>query len=261
MSLIGDLRVLYCLAVSPTRGTSHAERLESFYAGQARDYDRFRERLLPGRAELIRSLSLEPGMVWVDLGAGTGANLECVASSVPSMRNVFLVDLCPSLLQTARQRVRGHGWTNVEVVEADATTFRPAGQGADLVTLSYSLTMIPNWFEAVDNAWALLKPGGTVAVADFYVSRKFPPPGQARHRAFTRWFWRLWFSRDNVFLSPDHLAFLEHRFETLSRTEGVASIPYLPGARIPVYRYVGRKPEGAGPTPGPERSQPLHSCS
>jgi hypothetical protein len=38
---------------------------------------------------------------------------------------------------------------------------------ADLVTCSYSLTMIPDWRRAIDVAYALLRDGGQMAVADF----------------------------------------------------------------------------------------------
>ena len=37
-------------------------------------------------------------------------------------------------------------------VEADAATFRPAEGQADVVTFSYSLTMIPDWFTALETA-------------------------------------------------------------------------------------------------------------
>ena len=63
MSLLSDLRVLWHLLLSPIRGTSHAERLNSFYAGQAADYDAFRARLLKGRGELLQSLPAPTGGV------------------------------------------------------------------------------------------------------------------------------------------------------------------------------------------------------
>ena len=51
----------------------------------------------------------------------------------------------------------------------------------DVVTFSYSLTMIPNWFQALERAYAALKPGGMIGVVDFYISRKWPAPGMRRH--------------------------------------------------------------------------------
>ena len=124
-----------------------------------------------------------------------------------------MVDLAPSLLAVAQERIRQHHWANVETAVADATTFRPAEGPADVVTFSYSLTMIPDWFAALDNAWSLLRPGGLIGVVDFYVLRQFPPTGLTRHAWWTRTFWPLWFARDNVHLSPDHLPWLQRRFE------------------------------------------------
>lgn len=82
--------------------------------------------------------------------------------------NVYLVDLSPSLAKVARQRFKRLGWDNVRVVVADARNFRledyetdisgyqtPVSSppsyfskkrtgtiGADLITMSYSLSMI-----------------------------------------------------------------------------------------------------------------------
>lgn len=91
--------------------------------------------------------------------------------SVPEFfSSVYLVDFSPSLCEVARKRFARLGWTNVKVVCQDARTFRLEDHengassdavgyaasatpsyyaensnsvgGADLVTLSYSLSMI-----------------------------------------------------------------------------------------------------------------------
>ena len=81
--------------------------------------------------------------------------------------SVYLVDFSPSLCEVARKRFKRLGWTNVKVVCQDARTFRLEDHenvapgdvvplspsmyysqeeakvgGADLITLSYSLSMI-----------------------------------------------------------------------------------------------------------------------
>lgn len=68
--------------------------------------------------------------------------------------SVYLVDFSPSLCEVARQRFQRLGWKNVRVVCQDARKFRiedheasgPKGWnqavGADLLTMSYSLSMI-----------------------------------------------------------------------------------------------------------------------
>jgi S-adenosylmethionine-diacylgycerolhomoserine-N-methlytransferase len=242
MALDCDLRVLYHLVLKPVRGADHAARMESFYAGQAEAYDGFRSRLLQGRRELYGSIGIPDDGVWVDLGGGTGSNQELLGPRIAAARKVYIVDLSASLLKVADQRIARHGWSNVRTVQADATTFQPADGPADVVTFSYALTMIPDWFAAIENAFSILKPGGLVGVVDFHVARKHPADGMAAQSWFTRSFWPVWFAADNVFLSADHVPFLRRRFEPVSYTERRARIPYLPLLRVPYYTFVGRKP-------------------
>lgn len=249
MSLRSDLRVLYRMAFPSSRkGNTHAERLDGFYGEQAEDYDAFRERLLHGRQELFEALPAPEGGVWVDLGGGTGANIERLGDRLQRLRKVYVVDLASSLLKVADRRIADRGWTNVETVLTDATTFLPPEGPADVVTFSYSLTMIPDWFAAVDQAWEMLGEGGTLGVVDFYVSRKHPAEGSPKHSAGARAFWPAWFSHDNVFPSPDHLPYLRRKFAAAQVREGKGKIPYLPLARTPYYWFVGRKSaESASP--------------
>ena len=198
--------------------------------------------MLHGRRELFDSISVPEQAVWIDFGAGTGENAEYLSNSLASMSMLYLVDLCPALLTAAEDRITRHDWSNVWAVCADATTFWPPEGAADVVTFSYSLTMIPDWFCAIDHAFELLKPGGLIGVVDFYVSRKFPREGSRRHNWATRTLWPVWFACDNVHLSADHLPLLQSRFETLQVTEASGRIPYLPFVRVPYYRFLGRKP-------------------
>lgn len=240
MSLLRDAKILYHLVLSPVRGDSHQERLESFYGGQAEAYDDFRKRLLHGREDLCALLPLPDGGVWIDMGGGTGSNVEAAGDRIAALSRVYVVDLAPSLLGMARKRAADRGWSNVSVVEADATTFVPEEGTVDMVTFSYSLTMIPDWFRAIDHAQRLLKPGGHIGIVDFYVSRKYPAEGRKQHGFGTRVFWPSWFMNDNVYLSSEHLPYLESRFETTHIDERMAPVPYMP-MRVPYYLYLGRK--------------------
>lgn len=242
MSTWSDLKVLYHLTLAPVKGKSHQDRLESFYGGQAQAYDDFRKRLLQGREALYQSIALPSDGVWADIGGGTGSNMEYLGDSIKQLKLAYVVDLTPSLLKVADQRIAQRGWTNVKTLHADATKFSlPEGQLADVVTFSYSLTMIPDWFAAIDAAYRLLKPGGIIGVVDFYLSRKWSEQSRAQHAWSTRHFWRTWFDADNVFPSPDHVPYLQHRFETVSLNEARAKLPFMPLVRMPYYRFVGRR--------------------
>jgi S-adenosylmethionine-diacylgycerolhomoserine-N-methlytransferase len=230
--------------LAPIRGATHEARLESFYHGQADAYDASRSKLLHGRKELFGSLQVPDGGVWVDLGAGTGQNAELLSGGVDRLSAVYLVDLSASLLEVARRRSAAKAWSHVHVVREDVTQFQLPCQSVDLVTFSYSLTMIPDWFAAIDRACELLRPGGTIGVVDFYISRRYPGPSFKRHRWSTRVFWQNWFALDNVNLSPDHLPLLRHRFETTRLEECAGRAPWLPFLRMPYYIFVGRKRGG-----------------
>jgi S-adenosylmethionine-diacylgycerolhomoserine-N-methlytransferase len=146
-------------------------------------------------------------------------------------------------LEVAKSRFAEKGWNQAEVVKADATQFRPEGTVADVVTFSYSLTMIPDWFAAIENALAILKPGGHIGVVDFYVGRKFASQGLKQHHWLARNLWQPWFAIDNVFPSPDHLPFLQHHFDQVHLFEDRSRLPYVPFLRTPYYRFIGRKPQ------------------
>lgn len=247
MSLSNDIQTLWHLLARRAHGRTHAERLDSFYSGQASGYDSFRKRMLHGRDEMFQAIPVPPGGVWVDLGAGTGENAERIGAALGSLSRLYLVDLSSALLKQAQERVAARGWQNVRPIFHDATTFVPEEGQADVVTFSYSLTMIPDWFKAIDQAAAILKPGGVIGVVDFYVARKHPVAEAARHGWTTRTLWPAWFGVDNVFLSPDHLPYLQHRFETIQLHERRGKLPYMPGVRAPHYLFLGRRPEaGSG---------------
>src|SRR5688572_29230636 len=80
----------------------HGASLAAFYGPQADDYDRFRERLLRGRAELIGALDLPHGARVIELGGGTGRNLEFFPLERRADLQFELVDLCAPLLERAR---------------------------------------------------------------------------------------------------------------------------------------------------------------
>ena len=241
MKALGQLKTLYYLTLSPIRGDTHEQRLESFYRHQAGDYDAFRERMLHGRNELFAELPVSEGQSWLDIGAGTGRNAERWGDRIANFSTATLLDLSSSLLKVADERIAGQGWNNVKTVHADATTYDAPDESFDLVTCCYSLTMIPNWFAVIENARRMLKPGGTIGVVDFYVAHKYPEEGLRKHNWLRRTGWPTWFGMDNVFPSPDHLPTLRHWFEQVSLEECAGKIPWLPLVRAPYYIFIGQK--------------------
>jgi S-adenosylmethionine-diacylgycerolhomoserine-N-methlytransferase len=228
--LAADARILWrLLRGQPTSG-SQAERLQAFYAPQADRYDAFRARLLHGRQALIERLNLQPGARVVELGCGTGSSLLRIGERAGQFASFDMVDLCPALLEVARQRAAG--FDRIRVIEADATTWQP-DQPVDCVFMSYALTMIPDWSRVIANADAMLVPGGRIGVVDFHL----PLDGSRLGNAL----WRKWFGHDGVHLSDEHLPMLKRLFAEHSCSEQWAPVPYLPGLKAPYYLFVGER--------------------
>lgn len=70
---------------------------------------------------------------------------------------VYVVDLCHSLCEQAKEKVKQKGWKNVHVVEGDACTFQPPEGIATLVTFSYSLSsrLTLHYQQAAKRLWSL----------------------------------------------------------------------------------------------------------
>ena len=152
---------------------------------------------------------------------------------------IYVVDLCASLCEQARRKAAAKGWANVHVVEGDACAFRPPEGAAHLVTFSYSLSMIPPFVDAVDNAVGMLAPDGLVGVCDFFVSARYDVPMRQMPWA-RRFFWRSVFDIDNIDIGPERRAYLETRLERVWEHNSEGGIPYVPYLRAPYYVWVGR---------------------
>ncbi len=230
--IASDARILWSLLRGHPNSGDHAADLSAFYAGQADAYDRFRDRLLPGRAELFAELAglLPANASLVELGAGTGRNLAWLGAGVAGLARADLVDLCDPLLDKARQRWRSY--PQVRCHSADACRWQPESP-VDAVILAYALTMIPDWRAAIANAVAMLKPGGHLAVIDFTIT--------AEQSRMVRKFWRYWFGHDGVRLDMAHVETLGASLPDHTCLHRRVRLPYLPGLRPIVFAWLGCK--------------------
>lgn len=157
---------------------------------------------------------------------------------------IYLVDLCEPLLEIARQRLTR--FSNVVVINADATElFLPVEQ-VDVVTMSYSLSMIPPYFKVIDRILDLLRPSGLISVVDFFTSNKDDAgTGELNRQGnlINRLFWRSWFEFDHVDLNPARRDYLEHKFEVIKSVSARNQFVLPFAVSIPYYIYLGSKSE------------------
>lgn len=211
-------------SMQPASSTRQSQTMRRYYRGQAAIYDATRWTFLHGRNDILYRLDLTPlsKETLLEVGCGTGRNLARIAQHFPGLQLIG-VDVSPDMLARAAYSTSRYS-RRVRLFEAAywPGTFS-MNEPADVVLFSYSLTMFnPGWEAALDRAVDDLKPGGLVAVVDFY---------NTPSRAF-RW----WMKQNHVRMDGHLLPALQARFRTeyLSvRTGGLGLWQY--------FLFVGKK--------------------
>lgn len=162
------------MASQPQSG-DHAGLMDRIYRWQRPIYDLTRKYYLFGRDRLIDELDARPGMAVLELGCGTGRNLELVARRWPGVR-LHGLDISHEMLKSAR----GTLGDKAMLVQGDATAFDAQAlfqlPGFERIVLSYAISMIPDWQGAVRHAAATLVPGGSLHIVDFAACEGVPGP-------------------------------------------------------------------------------------
>jgi ubiquinone/menaquinone biosynthesis C-methylase UbiE len=113
----------------------------------------------------VDQLRLRPGGSALDLSCGTGANFPLLVARIGAAGKLVGLDYTPAMLAQARRLVEEQGWENVELVEADTTSFELDEQ-FDGVLWTLAASVVPGWELALERAVAHLKPGGRLVIAD-----------------------------------------------------------------------------------------------
>ena len=141
-------------------------RLIALYRKQAKGYDQSGIHGLDAfRREAIRHLDLKRGDLVVDLGCGTGLNFALLQEAIGETGRIIGVDLTDAMLDQARRRVAAHGWQNVELVQADATSYEFPTQ-VDGILSTFALTFIQDGAQVIQNGCRALAPGRGWVVLD-----------------------------------------------------------------------------------------------
>lgn len=197
--------------------TTHAELMDQVYRYQRYVYDLTRKYYLFGRDRLIRELDLRPGERLVEVGCGTARNLIAMARRYPEAR-LFGLDASREMLKTAAEAIARAGLTDrICLAHGYAEDLSPAmfGEKAPFnrAVFSYSLSMIPQWQQALSSAAAVLTPNGRIHVVDFGDLKGLGRAGRVILLAWLRLF---------------HVAPREELLHTIER-EPQGSLRLLPG--------------------------------
>lgn len=170
----------------------HSALMDRVYRNQRHVYDLTRRYYLLGRDRLIAGLDAKPGMSVLEIGCGTGRNLVAASRRYPRAA-FFGMDISSEMLATARSAVcKARLEQRVNLAQGDATDFDPelafGLSGFDRIFMSYTVSMIPVWRAAIEQAMRNLGPGGSLHIVDFGQQERLPGFFRAILFAWLRWF-------------------------------------------------------------------------
>jgi S-adenosylmethionine-diacylgycerolhomoserine-N-methlytransferase len=165
-----------------------AALMDRMYRRQRYIYDLSRKFYLLGRDEAISRLRPAPGDKVLEIGCGTGRNLVKLAQAYPETR-LFGLDVSREMLATAAaSTAHARLASRIGLAQADATAFDPQGlfgcASFERLMISYALSMIPPWREALGRALDVVAPSGSLQIVDFGDCAGLPRPFKAGLR---RW--------------------------------------------------------------------------
>ncbi len=114
----------------------------------------------------------------LEVGCGTARNLIVAAKHWPEAR-FFGFDISEAMLETARKSVERAGLSDrITLAQGDAGAFDVQAlfglEQVDRVFMSYTLSMIPPWQEALALGAKALAPGGSLHIVDFGQYERLP---------------------------------------------------------------------------------------
>jgi S-adenosylmethionine-diacylgycerolhomoserine-N-methlytransferase len=158
----------------------HAELMDSVYRYQRYIYDFTRKYYLFGRDRLIDGMAPKPASRIVEIGCGTARNLIRLARRYKDAR-LFGLDASEAMLETAAGAITKAGFgARIRLAHGYAEALTPQMFGPaepfDEAVFSYSLSMIPDWKQALGAAGGTLAPGGRIHIVDFGDLAGLPAP-------------------------------------------------------------------------------------
>lgn len=149
---------------------NHARLMDSVYRRQRHLYDFTRKYYLLGRDELIDNLAVKPGDTVVEIGCGTGRNLVRMARRYKQVQFCGL-DASREMLKSAEMAIQRAGVSDrIRLAHGLAEDLSPTvfdlKRPFDAAVFSYSLSMIPDWKQALSKASAAVG-DGHVHIVDF----------------------------------------------------------------------------------------------
>lgn len=126
------------------------------------------------RRDAIAALDLQVGDTVIDLGCGTGKNFAQLLEKIGPTGTLIGVDLTAAMLTQAQKKIDQQGWRNVQLINADIADF-VFPQQVDAIISTFALSFSAEYATVIERSAAVLKPTGTLVIADMQWTDTLPP--------------------------------------------------------------------------------------
>ncbi|MFP5275520.1 MAG: class I SAM-dependent methyltransferase [Acidobacteriota bacterium] len=158
---------------------AHERRFNAAMAGKLENPERLQ--WLPP-AEVVTALSVKPGEVIADIGAGTGYFALPIARAASPGGKVYAVDAQAEMLSLLQAKLSNGSADKIELIRAEADATGLPGASCDLVFMANVWHEFDDRVAVVKEAQRILRAGGRIGILDWRpdVEPEYGPPLEHR---------------------------------------------------------------------------------
>jgi ubiquinone/menaquinone biosynthesis C-methylase UbiE len=126
---------------------------------------------------VVERSGVAPGMTIMELGCGSGAYTTHMARAIGKEGKLFAVDIQPAMLRQLKRKLsreENGDIRNVELREASAYELPFGDESFDMAFMVTVLMEIPDKRRSLREVKRVLKPGGVLAVTEFFPDPDYP---------------------------------------------------------------------------------------
>jgi arsenite methyltransferase len=138
-------------------------------------------------AEVVEALGLKPGMAVADLGAGSGYFTRRLVEAVTEDGKVYAIDIEPEMLSYTKDSLEHlHRPYTAEFILARSDSPKLPTESVELIFICNTYHHLEDRPDYFNNVRSALKPGGRIAIIDFYHDERSGDVGFPRRHLVPR---------------------------------------------------------------------------